>query len=97
LGSGAGVAPWDRAAALALSGDLDGVDNKVIGSIDASQRGWFDGMSRRQPPNMFVVAVVCGAVALCSSGYGQLGRAALQLELERCYVGVAPPRKAVSG
>jgi hypothetical protein len=38
-------------------------------------------------PSMFVVAVVCGAVALCSSGYGKLGRAALQLEVERCYIG----------
>jgi hypothetical protein len=36
-----------------------------------------------------VVAVVCGAVAMCSSCYGQLGRAALQLEVERCYVGAA--------
>ena len=45
-------------------------------------RAWCDGRGLR-------------AVILCSSGYRQLGRAALQLKVERWYVGVAAPEGGV--
>ena len=78
----------------ALGGDQERQGRRGHRLVGASQRGWLDGMSGRRP------WAWCGgrglrAVILCSPGYRQLCRAALQLELERWYVGVAAPAHSV--
>jgi hypothetical protein len=48
-------------------------------------------------PDVGAAAVVCERSSLCSLGCGRLSRAALWLECERWYVGMAVPEGGVSG
>ena len=75
---------------------MSGRGGRVIGPVGASQRGWLDGTSGRRP-RAWCDGRGLRAVVLCSSGYVHMGRAALQLEDERCYVGVAAPEGGVGG
>ena len=73
---------------------LSCVGGKVVGSIDASQRGRLDGMSGRRS-RMWCGVHGLRAVVLSSVGCGLLYRAALLLEGERWHVGAAAPEGGV--
>lgn len=70
---------------------------RVVGSVDTSHRGRSNLMSGWRPQMSWCRGCGLRAIILYSLGYGLSVHAALQLEVERWYVGVATSEGGVGG